>query len=283
MMVYSATFALPFVGFALFPNAMQRLPRSGSWMNVVKVVLGFVELAAAVKFLSNADLVWGWGLISRPLGIAFIVVVFFLAGLYLIGQLRLAHEPSPEGIGAGRLVLGSLFFAVALYMLPGLFGSPLNALDAFLPPRQANDVGLFNVSGATGSNAVQGADDGWHVDDIEAAVREASERNLPILVDFTGYTCTNCRSMEANVFPRPPVASRLASDYVRLKLYTDGPERGDEFHRYQLRLTGIVALPTYAVVDTDGTTLLQREFGMMDVDEFVAFLDRGTRRFQARS
>ncbi|MEQ9105601.1 MAG: cytochrome c biogenesis protein CcdA [Rhodothermales bacterium] len=283
MMVYSATFASPFVLFALFPNALQRLPKSGSWMNVVKVVLGFVELAAAVKFLSNADLVWGWGLISRPLGIAFIVVVFFLAGLYLIGQLRLAHEPAPDGIGAGRLMLGSLFFAVSLYMLPGLFGSPLNALDAFLPPRQAGDVGLFNVLGASGMDAVPGADDGWHVDDIDAAVAEAATRNLPIFVDFTGYTCTNCRSMEANVFPRAPVASRLANDFVRLKLYTDGPEKGDEFHRYQLRLTGIVALPTYAVVDTDGTTLLLREFGMMDVDEFAAFLDKGTRRFQVRS
>lgn len=281
MLAYSATFAAPFVLFALFPNALHRLPQSGSWMNVVKVVLGFVELAAAVKFLSNADLVWGWGLLSRPIGIAFIVVVFFMAGMYLIGKLRLAHEEPVSGVGALRLMVGTLFFATALYMVPGLFGSPLNALDAFLPPRQATDVGLFNLLGASVGDAVPGADAGWHVDDIDAAVAEAQALNLPIFVDFTGYTCTNCRSMETNVFPKPAVQERLSRDFVRLKLYTDGPERGDEFHRYQLRLTGIVALPTYAVVDTDGSTLLLREFGMMSPDEFVEFLDKGRRRFSA--
>lgn len=280
MVVYAATFAAPFVLFALFPNALQRLPKSGSWMQSVKVVLGFVELAAAVKFLSNADLVFGWGVLSRPLGIAFIVVVFLMAGMYLIGTLRLAHEAPRESVGAGRLVAGILFFMVALYMVPGLFGAPLNALDAYLPPRQSTDVGLFNALGGPAGEAVAGADDGWFVDDIEAAVVEATQRGVPILVDFTGYTCTNCRAMEANVFPRPSVSERLDRDFVRLKLYTDGPERGDEFHRYQLRLTGIVALPTYAVVAPDGETLIQRSFGMMDVEEFASFLDNGLARFQ---
>jgi len=280
MVVYSATFAFPFVLFALFPNALQRLPKSGSWMQSVKVVLGFVELAAAVKFLSNADLVFGWGVLSRPLGIAFIVVVFLLAGMYLIGTLRLEHEAPRESVGAGRLMAGIMFFMVALYMVPGLFGAPLNALDAYLPPRQSTDVGLFNALGGPAGEAVPGADDGWHVDDIEGAVAEATRRGVPILVDFTGYTCTNCRAMEANVFPRPSVAERLERDFVRLKLYTDGPERGDEFHRYQLRLTGIVALPTYAVVAPDGETLIQRSFGMMNVEEFAAFLDNGIARFR---
>ena len=279
MIVYAATFAFPFVLFALFPNALQRLPRSGSWMQSVKVVLGFVELAAAVKFLSNADLVFGWGVLSRPLGIAFVVVVFLLAGMYLIGTLRLAHEAPRESGGVGRLVAGILFFMVALYMVPGLFGAPLNALDAYLPPRQSTDVGLFNALGGPAGEAVEGADEGWFVDDIDGAVAEATQRGVPILVDFTGYTCTNCRAMEANVFPRPAVAERLDRDFVRLKLYTDGPERGDEFHRYQLRLTGIVALPTYAVVAPDGETLIRRSFGMMDVDEFASFLDDGTARF----
>lgn len=279
MVVYSATFAAPFVLFALFPNALQRLPKSGSWMNVIKVVLGFVELAAAVKFFSNADLVWGWGLLSRPLGIAIVLVLFFLAGLYLIGKLRLAHEPPVENIGAGRLMAATAFFVISLYMLPGLLGAPLNALDAYLPPRQAGDMGLFNMLGANAGSIPADADEGWHVDDIDAAVAEARERSLPIFVDFTGYTCTNCRAMEANVFPRAAVASRLTNNFVLLKLYTDGPERGDEFHRYQLRLTGIVALPTYAVVEPDGETLIRRSFGMMNVEEFVAFLDAGFNRF----
>ncbi len=281
MVVYSATFATPFVLFALFPNALQRLPKSGSWMNVIKVVLGFVELAAAVKFFSNADLVWGWGLLSRPLGIAIILVLFFLAGLYLIGKLRLSHEPPVESIGAGRLIAATTFFVLSLYMLPGLLGSPLNALDAYLPPRQATDTGLFNMLGASPGSVPAGADDGWHVDDIDAAVAEASERGLPIFVDFTGYTCTNCRAMETNVFPRAEVAERLANNFVRLKLYTDGPERGDEFHRYQLRLTGIVALPTYAVVAPDGETLIRRSFGMMNAERFAAFLDEGYNRFRS--
>jgi len=281
MVVYSATFATPFVVFALFPNALQHLPKSGSWMNVIKVVLGFVELAAAVKFFSNADLVWGWGLLSRPLGIAIILVLFFLTGLYLIGKLRLSHEPPVESIGAGRLVAATAFFVLSLYMFPGLLGSPLNALDAYLPPRQAGDTGLFNMLGASPGSVEAGADDGWHVDDIDAAIAEASERGLPIFVDFTGYTCTNCRAMETNVFPREAVAERLSNNFVRLKLYTDGPERGDEFHRYQLRLTGIVALPTYAVVEPDGETLIRRSFGMMNVDRFVAFLDEGYSRFRS--
>ncbi len=275
MVAYSATFAAPFVLFALFPNALQRLPKSGSWMNVIKVVLGFVELAAAVKFFSNADLVWGWGLLSRPLGIAIVLVLFFLAGLYLIGKLRLSHEPPVESIGAGRLMAATTFFVLSLYMLPGLLGSPLNALDAYLPPRQAGDTGLFNMLGASAGSVPAGADDGWYVDDIDAAVVEASERGLPIFVDFTGYTCTNCRAMETNVFPRAEVSERLENNFVRLKLYTDGPELGDEFHRYQLRLTGIVALPTYAIVESDGETLIRRSFGMMNVEQFVAFLGEG--------
>jgi len=160
-------------------------------------------------------------------------------------------------------------------------GSPLNALDAYLPPRQAGDTGLFNMLGASPGSVEAGADDGWHVDDIDAAIAEASERGLPIFVDFTGYTCTNCRAMETNVFPREAVAERLSNNFVRLKLYTDGPERGDEFHRYQLRLTGIVALPTYAVVEPDGETLIRRSFGMMNVDRFVAFLDEGYSRFRS--
>jgi len=274
MIAYSATFALPFVLLAMFPNAISALPRSGSWMNVLKVVLGFVELAAAIKFFSNADLLWGWGLISRPLGIAFVLVVFALAGFYLLGRLRLAHEPPVETIGVGRMLGAVLFFVAALYMLPGLLGAPLNRLDAYLPPRQGTDVSILSLFPGAGSGASASNDEGWIVDDVDEAFVEGIRLKQPVFIDFSGYTCTNCREMEANVFPRPAVARRL-KDFVRLRLYTDGLERGDDLSRFQLQMTGTVALPTYAVVDPGSRQVLARWSGMMDAEAFMAFLDTG--------
>ncbi|GMQ82007.1 MAG: cytochrome c biogenesis protein CcdA [Rhodothermia bacterium] len=281
MIVYSGAFALPFILLAIFPNALNSLPNSGSWMNAIKVVLGFVELAAAVKFLSNSDLLWGWGLISRPLGIAFIVVVFFLTGLYLLGRLRLRYEPTVETVGVGR-VLGSMFFFVsALYMLPGLLGAPLNKLDAYLPPRQGTDVSMLSLFQSSDTRVSASSDDGWFIDDIEGAFGEAVDRGRPVLVDFTGYTCTNCREMEANVFIRKPITDRFESGYVLLRLYTDGLEHGEEFARYQLQLTGTVALPTYAVVEPVERRVLAKRSGVMDLTEFAAFLDTGIISYQS--
>ncbi len=273
MLVFSATFALPFVLFALFPKGIQALPRSGAWMNAVKVVLGFVELAAALKFFSNADLVWGWGLLSRPLAIALATVIFFLAGLYLLGKLPLKNEPAVERIGVGRLLAAIAFIGLSLFMLPGLFGAPLNALDAYLPPRQATDVSLLAAFSRDGGATAH--DDAWYVDDVAAAFAEARAVGKPVLVDFTGYTCTNCREMEANVFTRPEVAERFRRDFVLLRLYTDDLDRGTEFQRYQLQLTGTVALPTYAIVSPQGEKLISKVSGIVSAPRFVAFLDRG--------
>ena len=278
MLVFSATFASPFVLFALFPKGLQSLPRSGSWMNAVKVVLGFVELAAALKFLSNADLVWGWGVLSRPLAISISVVLFFLAGMYLIGKLPLQHEPDVQRIGTVRLLAAVAFFGLSLYLLPGLLGAPLGRLDAYLPPRQGDDVSLLAFAPrAPGDAAAQGAFD-WH-EDIEAAYAEAEEEGKPVFIDFTGYTCTNCRDMEANVFPKPAVASRLRRDFVLLRLHTDDPERDQELQRYQLRLTGTVALPTYAVVHPESGQLITHHSGMASVKDFAAFLEAGAALF----
>lgn len=279
MVAFSLTFALPFVLFALFPQALQALPRSGSWMNTTKVVLGFVELAAALKFLSNADLVWGWGLLSRPLVIAFVSVLFFLTGLYLLGKLRLPHEAPVETVGVGRLLTSVLFFGLSLYLLPGLLGAPLGRLDAYLPPRKANDVGLAALFQAGGMAPVADLFD-WH-EAIEPAFAEAKASGKPVFVDFTGYTCTNCREMEANVFPHPEVARRLREQFVRLRLYTDDVTEGPAWQRYQLQLTATVALPTYAIVSPEGQ-LLARHVGMASAEEFVAFLDRGRAMFEHR-
>ena len=278
MLVFSATFSLPFVLFALFPKGLNTLPKSGSWMNTVKVVLGFIELAAALKFLSNADLVWGWGLLSRPLAVALIVVIFFHTGLYLIGKLRLLHDEPPMSVGVIRLLFGIVFFSIALYMLPGLFGAPLNAIDAYLPPRQGTDVSL--VTALPGAGQGEMADDFNWFNDIDAAFETARQVNKPVFIDFTGYTCTNCRQMEANVLPRSEVATRLHRDYVLLRLFTDDVDLGPDLQRYQLQLTGTVALPTYAIVFPENRRLLSRLSGIASVERFVSFLEEGTSSFE---
>ncbi len=277
MIAFSGAFAVPFVLLSLFPSALDSLPRSGSWMSAFKVTLGFIELAAAIKFLSNADLIWQWELISRPLAIAVTVVIFALAGLYLIGKLPLAGELLPAQVGVGRLVSGIAFFGFALYMLPGLFGAPLNRIDAYLPPRLATDVSLFGAdpNGAGGFRTADGGE-GWIEDDIETAMAEGLAEGKPVLIDFTGYTCTNCREMESNVFIQPQVTERFVRNYVRLRLFTDTIEKGKSFQRYQLRLTGTVALPTYAIVEPGDQALIAKVSGVMSLEEFVDFLDVGT-------
>jgi thiol:disulfide interchange protein len=272
MIAFSSAFALPFVLLAIFPNALASLPKAGGWMNSLKVVLGFIEMAAAIKFFSNADLVWGLGLISRPMAIALTVVIFMVAGAYLLGKIRLPHDAPIESVGVGRLMASIGFIAVSLYMIPGLLGAPLNKLDAYLPPRQGTDISLLSQAARDQAGL---DDDSWFVDDIQGALAEGLQESRPVLVDFTGYTCTNCREMEANVFPRQPVQSRFEERFVLLRLYTDGLELGPDFQRYQLGLTGTVALPTYAVVDPVSEGLVVGVSGLMDTDEFVAFLDSG--------
>ncbi len=278
MVAFSGAFAFPFVLLALFPRALESLPRSGSWMNAFKVTLGFVELAAAIKFLSNVDLVWGWGIVSRPLAIATTIVIFAIAGLYLLGKVTLRHEDRPQAIGVGRLVSAVVFISLALYMLPGLFGAPLNAIDAFLPPRQVTDLSLSGGLPERSAGLLQ--EELWIEDDVEGALAAAARAGRPLLIDFTGYTCTNCRQMEASVFIRPEVVERFERDFVLSRLFTDGLDLGESFQRYQLGLTGTVALPTYAVVDPTGRGLIAKASGVMSVDEFVAFLDKGVGRYR---
>lgn len=281
MLVFSAVFSLPFMGFALFPRGLEALPRSGTWMNTLKVVLGFVELVAAFKFLSNADLVWGLGWLSRPLVIALSVVIFFVCGLYLLGKLRLRHEPPVRQIGSLRLLAAIAFFGLALYLLPGLLGAPLGALDAYLPPRQASDVSLL-AAASGGARAPAEARYDWHTNDLDGAFSEAQATGQPVFIDFTGYTCTNCRAMEANVFPEPAVAQRFERDFVMLRLYTDDPEAGRALQRYQLELTGTTALPTYAVVSPQRELLAQMS-GTAPPERFVRFLDAGHDRHVRRT
>lgn len=276
---FSAAFASPFVLFALFPRWLESLPESGSWMNMVKVLLGFIELAAAFKFLSNADLVWQWGLISRPFTIAAWIAIFFLAGLYILGVFSLSHEEKPKTIGTGRLMLSLPFLLFSFYLIPGLLGASLGIWDSWLPPKQATDVSVvqsFAQQGISSTNKEEA--ESWS-NNYQASVERAKEANKPVFIDFTGYTCTNCRAMEANVFPLAEIQKRFAK-MEQVRLYTDDGSEGPKNQRFQFELTGTVALPTYVIVEPASGRIMEQLVGYASKEEFQRFLDAGLQQFE---
>jgi thiol:disulfide interchange protein DsbD len=262
MFAFATVFALPFVGLALAPQLAAALPRSGPWLATIKTSMGLLELAAAVKFLSNADLVWGWRLLTREV----VLVVWIAIGLILAISLLVSSPmgsarslPRPR---AARFTAAAAALAVCLWLVAGLTGRRLGELEAFLPPA---DLAATEPDGELA----------WIVNDYDRARAEAHRQNRPLLIDFTGYTCTNCRWMEANMFPRPDVARELAR-FVRVRLYTDG--RGEIYRRFQQMeqdLLGTVALPYYAVIAPDGTPALAFGGLTRNADEFIAFLREG--------
>jgi len=276
MLGFSTAFASPFVLFAMFPGYLESLPKSGAWMNVVKVILGIVILAASVKFLANADIIWQWGLITRPLGIAIWMTLFFIGGLYLLGSFALHGEEKPKSITTGRLLLAMPFVLFSFYLIPGLLGASMGIWDAWLPARQATDVSVVNsISTAGGSGS---AIDTWS-DNYDESVENAIAQNLPLFVDFTGYTCTNCRAMESTVFPQLNIIERFEK-MEKVKLYTDGGAKASENQQFQFELTGTLALPTYAIVDPHTGRVLDQLIGFTRAAEFEEFLDRGIGRYQ---
>lgn len=275
MLGFSVAFATPFVLFAMFPGYLESLPKSGAWMNIMKVILGFVILAAAVKFIANADIIWGWGVISRPLGIAFWITLFFLAGLYLIGTYALHGDKRPEAISTGRLLLALPFFLFSFYLMPGLMGASLGIWDAWLPARQANDVSLVQSIGAGSSG--EGTSSEW-IQDYEQAKENALTNNVPLFIDFTGYTCTNCRAMESTVFPQPAIVERF-SLMENVKLYTDGGVNAETNQTFQFELTGTLALPTYVIQDPKTGRVLDQLIGFTREKEFEKFIDNGLERY----
>ncbi len=281
MVGFSAAFASPFVLFAMFPQWLESLPKSGSWMNIVKVLLGFIEIAAAIKFLSNVDLVMGWGLISRPFAIAAWIAIFFIAGLYLLGVFVLKHETKPEYVSTSRLLLAMPFLLFSFYLIPGLMGASLGIWDAWLPPKMQTDVsvvGTIAAMGGTGSSGI--TDEGWS-EDYDESIDQAIDEGIPVFIDFTGYTCTNCRAMESNVFPLAEVRERF--DEMKLvKLYTDGGADAQENQQLQFSLTGNVALPTYVILNPANEQVLAMELGYIDAEKFVSFLDEGINLYNSR-
>ena len=263
MLAFSTVFALPFFVLALAPQMLAQLPRAGGWMNSVKVAMGFLEVAAAMKFISNVDLVWKWGIFTRDVVLAVWIAIGVILTIYLLGKFQLAHDSKPERLGAFRMFSAVVSLAVSFYLLTGLFGAKLGELESFLPP---------DLEGTSSSRSVREDEPKWLTNDYPAALARAKTENKRVFIDFTGYTCTNCRWMEANVFPKKEVEAEL-NKFVLVKLFTDG--EGDIYAAQQQMeqdMLGTVALPYYAVVSADGNLITSFPGLTRNVDEFVDFL-----------
>ncbi len=267
MVAYSITFALPFFFLALFPQMLTRLPKSGAWMNSVKVVMGFLELAAAFKFVSNSDLVWGWGFFDHQLVLAAWLIISVMTGFYILGKIRLAHDAVLEFLSVPRLFFGALFLMFSLLLSPGLIGQRIPSLvEAYLPPRLDSESGGV----ALGNSMARLS---WY-SEYPDALAEARRTNLPIFLDVTGYTCTNCRWMEANIFTLPAVAERLG-EFVRLRLYVDGGDGFKDKQRFVIERFGTAALPLYVLIDPAGREIVRFPGMTRSEEKFVDFLDIG--------
>lgn len=312
MAAFSSAFAVPFTLFAAFPQWMKSLPKSGGWLNSVKVVLGFLELALALKFLSIADQVYHWGLLDREVFLAFWIVIFSLIGFYLLGKIRLSHDSETKVVSIPRLILAILTFAFVVYMIPGLWGAPLKALAGYLPPETSQD---FNLTSQRSTAAVSTLREkpkygelfrlphgiqGFF--DYKQALSYARQENKPVFIDFTGHGCVNCREMEARVWSEAPVLQRLNEDFVVVALYVDDktelPESDwyvSSYDQKQKKTIGAQnadlqitrynnnAQPHYCIVDHDGKLLISPKNYDLNVDNFVAFLEDGKAKFRQLS
>ncbi len=263
MLAFSTAFASPFFLLALFPQYLAKLPRAGAWMVSVKAFMGFLEIAAALKFLSNADLVWRWGLLTRPVFLALWAMIGVIAGLYLLGGLRLPHDATAK-FGWPRRTLGILTIFAGLYCLAVIEGAPFGTFSAFVPPADYPGRSVaVNGSSSAGKQIFS---------DYTQALAAAKAQNRPLFIDFTGITCSNCRLMEETIFPQRAVAKEL-DRYVRVELYTDNGTRDNERNKdLEQKLTGVVTLPVYVIVSPDGLPLRVFQGSTFDVAKFAAFL-----------
>ena len=271
MLVFSAAFALPFFFLALFPQYLARMPKSGGWLNAVKVVMGFLELVAAFKFFSNTDLVWGWNVFTHNSVLAAWTVIFLFTGIYLLGKLRLPHDSPMDVIGVPRMLLSLFFITFSIYLSTGLFGRPIHGLiKSYLPP----EMGITAQASAGEESAIQHAEAYPWIDNLEDAFVEAQASNKNIFVDFTGYTCTNCRWMETNMFTRSDVKERF-DQFILVQLYTDGGENYREKQQYEIDRFGTAALPYYVLLTPEDDVIAEFPGMTRNVNEFLQFLDKG--------
>lgn len=314
MLAFSVAFALPFTLFALFPSVLKKLPKSGGWLNSVKVVIGFIEVALGMKFLSVADQTYHWGLLDREVYLAVWIVVFALLGFYLLGKIRFAHDSDLPYVGVGRLTLAIIVFSFVVYMIPGMWGAPLKALSGYLPPLTTQDfvLGQHTAAVPTGTSAsgshalltVEGKQpkysDFLHLPhglegffDLKEAEAYAAKVGKPLFIDFTGHGCVNCREMEARVWSDPQVLDILRNDYVICALYSDDkkvlPESewvttdagkvlkglGKINSYYALKTYGVNAQPYYVLQGADGRPLVAPRGYDLSVEGFVEFLQSG--------
>ena len=286
MLGFAIALAIPFTLFALFPSLLKSAPKSGGWMNTVKVVLGFIELAFALKFLSVADLAYGWHILDREVFISIWIVLFALLGFYLLGWLRFPHDDDNQRTSVPRFFLALISLAFAIYMVPGLWGAPLKAISAFAPPMNTQDFNLYN-----------GTVEAKYTD-YDLGMAAAKAEGKPVMVDFTGFGCVNCRKMEAAVWTDPMVQALLNNEYVLISLYVDDktalPEPievkengktmklrtvGDKWSYLERVKVGANTQPCYVLLDNDGRPLNTLRSYDEDIDEYVRFLRTGLKNF----
>ena len=269
MIVFSAAFASPFFFLALFPQYLAKMPKSGGWLNSVKVVMGFLELAAAFKFLSNTDLVWGWGFFSHNAVLAIWAVLMLLVGFYLLGKIQLPHDSPLVSVSVPRLMLSAAFLTFGLYLTSGLFGQRIHGIIyAYLPPVVESDTGAVNTNGNSMAEQFK-----WHRD-LDSGLMEAKETGKPVFIDFTGYTCTNCRWMEANIFTKREVKDRF-NEMILVQLYTDGGPNHRENQEYEIERFGTAALPFYVILSPYDEIIVTFPGMTRDLNNFLDFLDEG--------
>ena len=287
MLGFALALALPFTLFAMFPSWLKQMPKSGGWMNVIKVTLGFLELAFALKFLSVADLAYGWRILDRETFLALWIVIFGLLGFYLLGKIKFPHDDDDTTVSVPRFFMALCSLAFAVYMVPGLWGAPLKAVSAFAPPMNTQDFNLYK-------NEVHA-----QFDDYDAGMEYAKRTGKPVMLDFTGYGCVNCRKMELAVWTDPKVSQIMTDDYVLITLYVDnktplpehikvtenGKERtlrtlGDKWSYLQRVKFGANAQPFYVLIDNEGNPLNKSYSYDEDVDKYVDFLQTGLNNYK---
>ena len=290
MLGFAIALALPFTLFAIFPSWLKSMPKSGGWMNTVKVVLGFVELAFALKFLSVADLAYGWHILDRETFLALWIGLALALSFYLFGWIKCPHDDDERNIGVGRFFLALVSLAFAIYLIPGLWGAPLKAVSAFSPPMTTQDFNLQPAEVRAKSN------------DYDLGMQMAKTSNKPVIIDFTGFGCVNCRKMEAAVWTDPQVASMLSNDYVLIQLFVDdktpldepivvnenGQTRklrtvGDKWSYLQSSKFGANAQPFYVLIDHDGNPLSQSYAFDDDISHYLKFLNNGIEQFRKKN
>ena len=287
MFGFALALSIPFSVFAIFPNMLQSMPKSGGWMNSVKVVLGFLELALALKFLSVADLAYGWRLLDREAFIVLWIVIFSLLGVYLLGKIKFSHDSEVKYVSVPRLFMAIISFAFAIYMVPGLWGAPLKAISAFAPPLYTQDFNLYK-------NEVHAA-----FDDYESGMAYAKKVNKPVMIDFSGFGCVNCRKMEASVWTDPKVKQMLENGYVLITLMVDDKTKlpqpieiqengktrklktiGDKWSYLQRSKFGSNAQPFYILLNDEGQPLGPSYAFNEDVSKYIQFLQNGLKEFK---